>query len=173
MLEDLLSLGKLEEGLIEARASDFDACEWMKELVAEMQENDATHTIQIIKEGGDFFCTDKKLLRNVLVNLISNAIKFSPSNAIVQIRCNVQQEFWHLKVIDSGIGISQDDSQHLFERFFRAKNASNIQGTGLGLYIVARYVELLHGTIRLDSKLNEGTTVSIELPRLTPFDFAL
>jgi PAS domain S-box-containing protein len=169
MLEDLLSLGKLEEGLIETRASEFNACDWLKELVVEMQENISNHNIEIIKEGGELFCTDKKLLRNVLINLISNAVKFSPQNATIQIRCNVQNDTWHLQVKDSGIGISEEDAQHLFERFFRAKNASNIQGTGLGLHIVARYVELLHGTIKLDSKLNEGTTVSIELPRLSPF----
>ena len=173
MLEDLLSLGKLEEGLIEARASEFNACDWMKELVAEMQENTSNHTIEVVRAGGELFCTDKKLLRNVLINLISNAVKFSPQNTTVQVRCNVQQETWHLEVKDSGIGISEEDAQHLFERFFRAKNAANIQGTGLGLHIVAKYLELLKGTIHLDSKLNEGTTVSIELPRLNPFDFTV
>jgi PAS domain S-box-containing protein len=170
MLEDLLSLGKLEEGLIDVRASEFNACAWMKELIAEMQENVCDHTLEIVDLGGEMFCTDKKLLRNVLINIVSNAIKFSPPNSVVKITCNVQSDTWSLQIKDNGIGISKEDAQHLFERFFRAKNAANIQGTGLGLHIVARYIALLNGSVKLDSKLNEGTTVCIDLPRLKPFE---
>jgi signal transduction histidine kinase len=63
------------------------------------------------------------------------------------------------------MGISEEDQHHLFERFFRAKNASNIQGTGLGLHIVTKYLELMHGTIELKSKLNEGSCFTVHIPR--------
>ena len=68
-----------------------------------------------------------------------------------------------LKVKDHGIGISEDDLQHLFDRFFRGKNALNIKGTGLGLHIVSKYLELLNGVIHCESHLNEGTEFTITL----------
>jgi len=67
-------------------------------------------------------------------------------------------------VQDEGIGISEEDQQHLFERFFRAKNAANIQGTGLGLHIISKYLELLNGSIHLTSELNNGTSISFTVP---------
>lgn len=169
MLEDLLSLGKLDEGLIEAKAAEFKACEWVKELLEEIKESAGSVSFEVIHEGGDTFCTDKKLLRNVLINLLSNAIKFSPENAAITLICKIEETKWKISVADKGIGISEEDRQHLFERFFRAKNASNIQGTGLGLHIVGRYVQLLNGTINLESELNKGTTVTVTLPRLQPY----
>jgi len=71
-----------------------------------------------------------------------------------------------LSVQDYGIGVPESDKQHLFERFFRAKNAFNIQGTGLGLHIVAKYIELMNGDITIESKLDEGTTFTIRIPKL-------
>jgi len=76
----------------------------------------------------------------------------------------VNESFIELKVKDSGIGIPDEDQEHLFQRFFRGHNASNIQGTGLGLNIVARYVELMNGTITFESKSEKGTTFIIKLP---------
>ena len=72
-----------------------------------------------------------------------------------------------MTVEDSGIGISEDDRQHLFERFFRAKNATNIQGTGLGLHIVGKYLELMNGSIEMKSVLNEGSVFTIHIPQST------
>ncbi len=72
-----------------------------------------------------------------------------------------------VSVKDQGIGISEEDQQHLFSSFYRGKNAINIQGTGLGLHIVKGYIELLQGTINLHSVLDEGTTITIDLPSLT------
>ena len=70
-----------------------------------------------------------------------------------------------IEVEDEGIGISEEDQQHLFERFFRAKNAANIQGTGLGLHIVAKYVELMFGSIDMHSELEKGTSFYIHIPQ--------
>ena len=77
-----------------------------------------------------------------------------------------------LQVKDEGIGISREDMQHLFSTFYRGRNAVNIQGTGLGLHIVKRYVNLLKGDISLTSELNEGTTINIALPGLAEHDSA-
>lgn len=104
---------------------------------------------------------DKNLFKNILTNLISNAIKFSPENGIIKIDCSLTEQHLQISVRDSGIGISEEGQQHLFERFFRAKNAVNMQGMGLGLHIVAKYLELMNGHIEIESKLNEGLVLTI------------
>jgi signal transduction histidine kinase len=108
---------------------------------------------------------DKNLIKNILVNLLSNAIKFSPENGIIEVFCSITHNNFSLSVKDSGIGISEEDKLHLFERFFRAKNAINIQGTGLGLHIVGKYLELMNGTIDMQSTLNEGSVFTIHIPQ--------
>jgi signal transduction histidine kinase len=75
-----------------------------------------------------------------------------------------REQLLTLSVADQGIGISAEDQSHLFERFFRARNVTTIPGTGLGLYIIARYLDLMGGTITLQSALGQGTTVTITVP---------
>jgi signal transduction histidine kinase len=101
----------------------------------------------------------------MMVNLISNAIKFSNDHSVIHVRVEVCDDGLCLEVKDQGIGISEEDKRHLFERFFRGKNAQNIQGTGLGLNIITKYLELLNGTIHVDSELNVGTTFRIQIPQ--------
>ncbi len=108
---------------------------------------------------------DKTLIRNIIINLVSNSIKFSPENSNISINASLSERELTLSVADQGIGIPEADQKHLFERFFRSSNAGEIQGTGLGLSIVAHYVSLLRGTIKFESKENEGTTFFINLPR--------
>ncbi len=165
LLEDFLSLGKLDEGKIGAQKGVFplsetihDTIDEVRGLVREGQE------IQYRHQGAENVYSDKKLVKNILINLISNALKFSPETATVQVQSNVADGQAVISVSDSGIGISDEDQQHLFSSFFRGKNAVNIQGTGLGLHIVKRYTELIGGTIHLNSKLGEGTTVTVMLP---------
>jgi signal transduction histidine kinase len=104
---------------------------------------------------------DLSLLRNVMINLLSNAIKFSPDNAVINVSSKVDEKTIIIAVKDSGLGIPEDDKKHLFERFFRANNVTNIQGTGLGLHIVSKYVELMNGNIEVESELEKGTTFTI------------
>jgi signal transduction histidine kinase len=108
--------------------------------------------------------SDKKFIKHILLNLLSNAIKFSPEGKPIELKTDVNNSLFTLSVKDSGIGISKEDQEHLFERFFRAHNATNIQGTGLGLNIVAKYVEMLNGTIECESELEKGTLFMIKLP---------
>jgi signal transduction histidine kinase len=114
--------------------------------------------------GDDLVYSDKKLLKNILINLISNALKFSDEGAAVDVLSAVNGERATISVTDKGIGISEEDQEHLFSSFFRGKNALNIQGTGLGLHIVRRYTELIGGNIHLQSALGQGTTVTITIP---------
>ena len=100
----------------------------------------------------------------MIINLVSNASKFSPENKPIDITTKNSKNELQLTVKDHGMGIPVDEQKNLFERFFRAKNASNIQGTGLGLNIVSKYIEVLNGTITFESELNIGTTFYIKLP---------
>jgi signal transduction histidine kinase len=105
------------------------------------------------------------LFKNILFNLLSNAIKFSPEKSEINIFSEVKNTSMKLTVKDNGIGISKDDQKHLFERFFRAQNATHVQGTGLGLNIVAKYVEMMSGSINFESEQNKGTTFNIIIPQ--------
>lgn len=165
MLEDLLSLGKLEEGLVEAKKELLHCRDFMEDFMGDIKEilKPGQH-LEFKHTGIDDLFTDKRLMKNIMLNLISNAIKFSPDDGIIEISCANSADQFILSVKDSGIGISAEDQQHLFERFFRARNAQNIQGTGLGLHIVSKYIELLNGKIELHSEENNGTTFTITLP---------
>ncbi|MBK7762004.1 MAG: PAS domain S-box protein [Bacteroidetes bacterium] len=168
ILSDFLSISKIEEGKVFAEKSIIDikllgaeVCLDLKDLTKPNQH------IEFIHQGFEEILSDKKLLRNIMINLLSNAIKFSGEGSLVKMDIQCDSEFTLIKVIDEGIGISEEDKKHLFERFFRSSNALNIQGTGLGLHIVANYVELLNGKINLHSELEKGTTIEVIIPVLT------
>lgn len=168
LLEDFLSLGKLEEGHIKAVGNRCNVREFVLEIVDElraiMKKDQQMHCDW---KGEDCFTTDKHLLKNILLNLLSNAVKFSPEGASIWLQVEIENNKLHVSVKDEGIGISEEDQQHLFSSFFRGKNVINIEGTGLGLHIVKRYVTLLEGDISLSSQLGQGTTVVIHLNELT------
>ena len=114
--------------------------------------------------GESMIHSDKKLLKNIIINLLTNAIKFSKETSPVRIQVNVSNGRAVISVIDEGIGIGKEDQDHLFSSFFRGANAANIAGTGLGLHIVKRYTDLLKGNVHLHSELNKGTTVTVDIP---------
>ena len=107
---------------------------------------------------------DKRVLRNILFNLLSNASKYSAPHKPIYINSYFHTNNLVITIKDEGIGIPEVEVKHLFERFFRASNVTNIQGTGLGLNIVKRYVDLLNGTIDFNSTEGKGSTFSITLP---------
>ena len=120
--------------------------------------------ILVTYEGPKEVRQDKKILRNVLLNLLSNAVKYSPDGKSIYLSVHTSAVSMKLKVKDSGMGIPPEAQKELFSKFHRANNAMHIQGTGLGLHIVKRYVELLNGSIEFSSKENEGTAFTVELP---------
>jgi len=172
ILEDFLSLGKMEEGLIQLNPEILSPDELEEEInriAGEMQaltrRGEKIHYVNTVDRNVSI---DIKLLRHVLTNLLSNAIKFSLDGQQVEMSSGIEEGKLKLVVRDHGIGISTDDQKHLFERFFRGENAANIQGTGIGLYIISRYMELAKGSIKLESDLGKGTTFSLFLPLEPP-----
>lgn len=165
ILNDVLSLSKLEEGIIIFNPEKINIKEFFSHIVKEVEG--------IVKEGQEIIIThsgntdaviDKKNIRHVLLNLLSNAIKFTPEGKRIELNAIVSDKEIEIIVKDNGIGISEDDQKYLFQRFFRASNASSIQGTGLGLSIVSKYIEMHNGTIECESVLDEGTKFTIKLP---------
>jgi len=167
ILDDFLSLGKLEEGRVEVNRENID----INELFAEIQ-TELTPTLkegqQILVEhqrGSESFTIDERILRNVIFNLISNASKYSEPNKNIFLTWSQTDGVLEISVQDEGIGIPEEDQKHLFEQFFRASNAGNIQGTGLGLNIVKRYVDLLNGTISFWSEFGKGSKFTIKIQK--------
>ncbi|WP_153798373.1 sensor histidine kinase [Foetidibacter luteolus] len=169
ILEDFLSLGRLEEGLVTATMQVLTPEELFAEIqnaIHEMEQGlKKDQQVTFVKEGHASVEIDRHLLKNILNNLLSNAIKFSGEGAVIEVKTILQPRLFTLVVKDQGIGIAEDDMERLFGRFFRAKNAVNIQGTGLGLHIITKYLELMHGNIAVESKLNEGTSFTVHLPQ--------
>lgn len=166
ILNDFLSLGKLEEGKMAAKPALHDIYLLIKEVVSDI--NSIVRSDQTISysQGSFEMMVDRQLLRNVMFNLLSNAIKFSPEGAVIDVIITVNDSDVVIAVKDQGIGISEADMRNLFGRFFRAANAVAIPGTGLGLNIVTKYLELMQGTITCKSELNVGSTFYIYLPKI-------
>lgn len=163
LLNDVLSISKLEEGRINVSFEKFNVNTLVSGIVREMQLiTKLNQKIEYNHFGFDRITLDKKILHHILVNLISNSIKFSNEESVVNITTKVEDSVFTLSVKDSGIGIPFEDQKHLFERFFRGNNVSAIQGTGLGLNIVSKYVETMNGTIGFESELGAGTIFNVE-----------
>lgn len=169
ILTEFLSLGKLEEGKTTTQIRSMNLPECVEEVHNELkllfkpgQSLDYRH------EGARDVFLDPALLKHALVNLVSNAIKYSPENKPVSVHAKVTQQEIEIQIIDQGMGIPESEQKHLFSRFFRASNASNIQGTGLGMYIVKRYVELMNGVIGFESEEGKGTAVWMRFPIQSP-----
>ncbi len=166
ILNDFLSVGKLEDGKISATAKEIVLNSFISELVSDMQGVLKLNQKIIVHEPKDTISliSDPNMLRNILINLISNAIKFSDEGKLIKLFYEKQNGNTIISVSDEGMGIPEEEQKHLFTRFYRAENVTNIQGTGLGLYIVKKMVELLKGNITFVSKINQGTTFTITIP---------
>ena len=164
LLNEFLSIGKIEDGKITPHNISFNIKELITPLCSEMEAiAKSNQQFRYVHTGDTTVFSDPSLLRNVITNLLSNATKFSPESSIIEISSKVTKEETVVTVKDNGMGISKADQEHLFERFFRGTNVTNIQGTGLGLHIVGKYIEMLDGNIEFASELEKGTTFIITL----------
>ncbi len=166
ILNDFLSLSKLEEGKVTAHKEKFDIVQFSKSLIDEIDSSKKYGQKIAIKHKKPTInvLLDPKLTRHILTNLLSNAIKYSQENKNIDLILDKHQKNLVLQVVDQGIGIPKEEHLTLFQRFFRADNSSNIQGTGLGLHIVKQYAELMGGHVSFKSELNKGSTFIVELP---------
>lgn len=166
ILNDFLSAQRLEEGRVLMRPEEISVTDIAAEVLGEMQGLlKPGQKVDYRHAGSEQAVGDRQMVRNIFLNLISNAIKFSADDKLITFRTTVTEEKMEIMVADQGIGIPPEEQAHLFERFFRAKNVTNIQGTGLGLNIVLKYLEAMKGSITFDSGLDKGTTFRISIPQ--------
>lgn len=160
ILNDFLSLEKLEAGRVEVNLSTFDLVSLSEEVTEEMQmiAKQDQHIIYQHTGAQNMVQLDQNLLKNCMINLISNAIKYSGENTFIEFNTEINEDGCKVIVKDNGIGIPEADQVYLFEPFFRAHNTGNIPGTGLGLNIVRRYASLMKGSLQFKSIINQETT---------------
>jgi two-component system sensor kinase FixL len=166
ILNDFLSLEKLEAGKEQATYRNFDLVKLSEDITEEMQAIAKQHQNIIYQHTGtsSLVNLDQSLLKTCIINLISNAIKYSGENTFIAFTTEINKQYTIITIKDNGIGIPEKDQKHLFEAFFRAHNTGTIPGTGLGLNIVARYIDLMGGSVNFESKVNQGTIFTISFP---------
>lgn len=164
ILNDFLSLSKLEEGMLDLQESRFDLVEMVQVVENQLRPilKSGQKVVYHIVPTPFEITSDRKILRNILFNLLSNAIKYSPVHKEIICSIILENDSCKIKVKDQGIGIPQKDQKYLFDRFFRASNVETIQGTGLGLNIMKRYVEMLGGSIGFTSDEGIGTEFIVD-----------
>jgi signal transduction histidine kinase len=165
ILNDFLSLDKLENGEIKVKNDKVNVKKIITEIIREAELTlKKGQTIEFTFEGKTEFKTDSKILYIILLNLLSNAIKYSAEGSKIECKAGIAKNKLHFKIKDSGIGIPLNEQEKIFNRLFRAKNAEMIEGTGLGLNILKKHVELLNGSVSFLSKENVGSTFMVEIP---------
>ena len=172
ILNEFLSLGKIEEGKVALNLTEFNISKLILSLITDLHSLlKKGQRIEFNHSGNDIIYFDSSLLKNIVLNLLSNAIKFSHEDSKIIISTFADESEIKLVIKDHGIGISTEDQEHLMERFFRGSNALNIQGTGLGLHIVSKYVERIGGTLSYKSEIEKGTTFTINFNTFKPTDY--
>ena len=163
ILNDLLSVGKIEEGNIEAKYREYDITVQMQEVMQEVQHLLKKQQYIAYTHVGmaSMVYLDAAMMKHIVINLLSNAVKFSDAGSVIELITDTTSAPLTLSVHDQGIGIPEADVPQLFQRFFRSSNVTNIQGTGLGLHIVSRYTELMNGRIACESIEGKGTKFTI------------
>ena len=167
LLDDILTINRAETGKLEFNPHPIELENFCQALLEEIQlQNSNKNTICFSIYGSckNLFL-DKKLLHSILNNLLSNAIKYSPEGAEIHWIVDCKQGEIIFQIHDQGIGISLSDKLHLFEPFYRGKNVGNIPGTGLGITVVKKCLDLHGGKISLNSEVGVGTTVTVTIPQ--------
>ena len=166
LMNSVLTISKDDAGKTKFNPIQFD----LKELCLNVIETSFTNqphgsTVQTYFEGDNFLVfADINLMKYAIFNLLNNAFKYSQGFGDVTLKLSASASTVRVQIIDQGIGIPAEDQQKLFNTFFRASNTDGIQGTGLGLYIVKTFTERNSGTVKLESVLGKGTTITLEFP---------
>jgi PAS domain S-box-containing protein len=170
IMEDVLQLARMQAGRVEFKPSEGDLVALAADIVEEF-DSQPIHQGRIHYTCSlDSLCIDfdNRLMRQVLANVLSNALKYSAIDKSVSVSLTQDDQHIRFQVIDHGIGIPPDDLKHLYEPFHRATNVGTISGTGLGLSIARQSVELHGGQLEVETEVNKGTQVTVVLPNIIP-----
>ncbi|NEV94878.1 PAS domain S-box protein [Psychroflexus sp. YR1-1] len=168
ILNDFLSIERLESGKVTYKFEEFSLITLVNEVIynANITLKDGQEIVYPRDLPDISLKQDKHVLELVLSNLLNNAIKYSSEDTTIYFEVNpTESNLIRFRIKDEGIGIPQEDQKHIFERYFRAENALNNQGTGIGLNIAKVHLENLNGSICFESTEGEGTTFYIEIPK--------
>jgi signal transduction histidine kinase len=169
LINDILDLSKIEAGRMELELSNFHLPTAISNALVLVRERAVRHGVQLGSEIdsrlGDFQADERKV-KQVLLNLLSNAVKFTPDGGRVDVTAKLDTEFVEIAVRDTGAGIAAEDQSSLFEEFKQVgkDTARRAEGTGLGLALTKRFVELHGGKIRVESAPGKGSTFAFTLP---------
>jgi len=170
LIDDILFVSRLDSGRFQLDRSSVDlgglATDRLESIRPAAEKKRVALRLDI-SDGLPQLWADRSRLAQVVDNLLSNAVKFTPEGGDVFLTVAASGDAARLEVTDTGVGIPEDDANRLFERFFRASTAQDIQGTGLGLSIAKTIVEAHGGTISFQSSEGVGTTFTVDLPRAT------
>lgn len=172
LFRNLLDVSRLDENRISVHVEPVNIADFIKQVGESSKfiaaKNDKQFSYQIINEklsdidgSHTFLNTDPLLLQEILNNLIENSIKYTGDGGIIALILRIQEDKNIIEVRDNGVGMSEDDISHIFQKFYRANNTDKSRGTGLGLYLVKRYVETLQGTIDVSSEIGKGSIFTI------------
>lgn len=169
IIEDILSLSRIEKQELEINVTTFNLVEKIRELGSMFSDRLAQKQMVLYLPQGPSIMieTDEQRIERILINLIDNAINYSDIGSSINVCIEEKNRIIRISVIDQGVGISQQDKERIFERFYRVDKARSRQtgGTGLGLSIVRHLVKTMNGTISVHSKLGEGSTFTVRLPK--------
>jgi signal transduction histidine kinase len=171
LINDILDLSKIEAGRMELEVAPFSLVDALNNAVTLVRERAQSHGIKLeleVAPGLDTMVADERKVKQVVVNLLANAVKFTPDGGTVRLRAARENGEVRLAVHDTGIGIAPEDQERIFEEFQQASHQSekSREGTGLGLSLSKRMVELHGGTITVDSAPGRGSTFTVALPLL-------
>lgn len=168
LVQDLLHVSRIEQGRMNAVVHETDIISLIPSVIAEVDAIAHQKNLSIVIDApkSAIVSGDQHLLKQILQNLLNNAVKYSHENSQVLLRITKKRQRLQIEVIDEGIGIPKDELQNLFGKFYRASNAREmaVEGSGLGLYVVKSFLEMMRGSIEVHSKLGEGSTFTIYLP---------
>lgn len=166
LLDDVLTMNQVEAGMLRAQPQPIKLAAFCQEIVEEMQANTSHQLLYTVSPNllEQLVPLDPNLLHQLLINLISNAVKYTPEPSNITLNLTYQESQIVLTVQDSGIGIPPEDLASIFQPFHRASNVGTIAGTGLGLAIAKHCTDLHHGDIAISSEIGVGTTLTVTIP---------
>ncbi|QDW24385.1 PAS domain S-box protein [Pedobacter sp. KBS0701] len=165
MINSFLNVSRLESGKIHIEKQNFDLSDLISEMGAEFRVTTNSHSIIFHQAGAVFVNADRDKIGHVVTNLISNAVKYSPAGTAISINCRIEDSNAVVSVSDEGRGISKEDIEKLFERYYRVNDQSQtIAGFGIGLYLCSEILERHNGRIWVDSEPGKGSTFQFSLP---------
>jgi signal transduction histidine kinase len=165
LVTNLLDVSKIHAGKLELNISVFDLNSVVQEIVTNLQQTTKDHRLVFNDSGKLMVNADRERIEQVIINLISNSIKYMPESGDIIINASCEDGNVLVRVSDTGIGIPEKDIQNVFLRFYRVSgSASSFSGSGIGLFISSEIVKAHHGQIWAESKLGKGSVFSFSIP---------